>query len=297
MKPKRVRTLTLEAPSSPGRLAWISAASGLVKVGKSLYVVADDELSLGIFEAEGEKPGKLLKLFDGELPLDPKARKKEKPDLEGLALLPGGLLAVPSGSKPNRCRGSFIPLASDGKPSGSPQDVNFSKLYEKLSKEIKALNIEGAAVLGEKLILLQRGNSASGENLLIELDLEKILKAIGSKQPLPDAIRSITSCDLGKLRNVPLSFTDACPLPNGRLLFTAAAEQTDDPYLDGPCEGSALGIIEKNRIAWIEEIKGTEKVEGVWAVERENEWEVLMVTDGDEAGKPATLFGTKIQSS
>ena len=46
---QRLRELDLEAPSEPGRPAFVSAASGLVCVGNYLYVVADDELSLGVF--------------------------------------------------------------------------------------------------------------------------------------------------------------------------------------------------------------------------------------------------------
>ncbi len=42
----------VEAPG-PGQPAHLSAESGLVRVGKFLYVVADDEHHLGMFAATG----------------------------------------------------------------------------------------------------------------------------------------------------------------------------------------------------------------------------------------------------
>ncbi|MFP2906856.1 DUF6929 family protein [Pyxidicoccus sp. 3LFB2] len=51
------RTLTLESPEAPGRPAHVSAASGLVRVGPWLYIVADDALHLAVFPAQGDAPG------------------------------------------------------------------------------------------------------------------------------------------------------------------------------------------------------------------------------------------------
>lgn len=106
ISPQRIRALDLVAAESPGRSAHLSAASGLVRAGKFLYVVADDELHLGVFDAAGAAAGSLLRLFDGELPESGSKRKKKKPDLEALTLLPpfaafahGALFALGSGSR------------------------------------------------------------------------------------------------------------------------------------------------------------------------------------------------------
>ena len=102
--PQRIRALDLVEPSSPGRPAHLSAASSLVRVGNFLYVVADDEHHLGVFGAAGAGAGTLLRLFEGELPESRKKRKKKKPDVEALVLLPpfakfthGALFALGSG--------------------------------------------------------------------------------------------------------------------------------------------------------------------------------------------------------
>ena len=109
---KRLRTLRLKDASAPGRPPFISAASGLVPVGNWLYVIADDELHLGVFPATGAAKGTLLRLLPGKLPTEAKKRKAQKADVEVLTLLPrfagcphGALLALGSGSRPNRRRG------------------------------------------------------------------------------------------------------------------------------------------------------------------------------------------------
>ncbi|WP_457447076.1 DUF6929 family protein [Roseateles sp. P5_E4] len=59
---------------------YLSAASGLVQLGPRLFVVADDEHTLAVFDVSGERPGQLHRLFGGELPDKPKARRAAKPD-------------------------------------------------------------------------------------------------------------------------------------------------------------------------------------------------------------------------
>ena len=96
--------------------AHLSAASALVRVAERLFVVADDELHLGVFDLGDPAAGRLVRLFEGSLPAEKKARKAAKPDLEALALLPamadfaqGALLALGSGSTPGRTRPSRGP--------------------------------------------------------------------------------------------------------------------------------------------------------------------------------------------
>ena len=51
------RKLALESGSHPRGLAFLSAASGLVRVRDRLYVIADDEFHLGVFSVDGERAG------------------------------------------------------------------------------------------------------------------------------------------------------------------------------------------------------------------------------------------------
>src|SRR5688572_32889185 len=81
-----IRELTLASPPNADSARHISAASGMVVVGEFLYVIADDELQLGVFEGNGA--GALVRLFPGELPKASAERKALKPDLEALVRLP-----------------------------------------------------------------------------------------------------------------------------------------------------------------------------------------------------------------
>ena len=76
---QEVRKLSLAPGSHPRELSFLSAASGLVRVRDKLYVIADDELHLGVFRVDREEPLKLVRLFDGDLPESPKKRKSSRP--------------------------------------------------------------------------------------------------------------------------------------------------------------------------------------------------------------------------
>ncbi|MHB8878460.1 MAG: DUF6929 family protein, partial [Myxococcaceae bacterium] len=187
----RLRDLTLDAPTGPGRPAHLAAASGLVRTGASLYVVADDELHLGVFPVESSAPGALLRIFPGELPDEPLARKDHKPDLEVLMLLPalpgrphGAVLALPSCSSAHRVRGALWSLDERGALSGPATQVDFSALREALLPQVPDLNIEGAGACGDRLRLLLRGNNVQ-ENRLADLDLVEVLRGLAAPGDVP----------------------------------------------------------------------------------------------------------------
>ena len=101
LRPKRLRTLTVNG--HPRGQPHLSAASGLVCAHGRVYVMADDEHHLAVFR-DRRSPGRLHRVFAGDLPHETEARKKRKPDMETLFLLPspkaGGddaLIALGSG--------------------------------------------------------------------------------------------------------------------------------------------------------------------------------------------------------
>jgi hypothetical protein len=292
------RTLTLQSPESPGRPAHVAAASGLVRVGAWLYVVADDALDLGVFPAEGSAPGHSVRLFEGELPHEPKARKAAKPDLEALCRLPpfsgfphGALLAFPSGSTAQRMRGALLPLAADGALAGEARAVDFSELYAQLARELGPLNVEGAAVTGTRLRLLNRGNGAQGVDALVDLDGERTWRALEAGGVGADVVRTVRRWELGQAGGVRLSFTDASPLPDGRLVFTAAAEDTRDAYADGPVQGSAVGVLAADGSPlFLDAIDAKVKLEGVDARVEGGRIHLLLVADADDPAIAAPLM-------
>lgn len=296
----KVRELNLSAPTTTGRPTYLSAASGLVRLNSFLYVVADDELHLGVFGTAGSEPGSLVRLFDGELPDAKRDRKKQKPDFEALTLLPayesyphGALLALGSGSKHRRRMGALIGLDAQGAVDGSPRAVDLSPVLAPLDDAFAALNIEGAVVSGGELRLFQRGNKRNAANAIIRFPLAALLAALSTGQTGAIEPSAIQPFDLGQIDGIPLCFTDAAALPDGSMVFTAVAEDTDDPYEDGPSMGAAVGMADNGgNLRWLRRLEGPHKVEGVDAQMDGDVIRLLLVTDADDIAVPADLFAS-----
>ena len=301
----KVRELDLAAPTSDGRPLHLSAASGLVRAGRYLYVVADDELHLGVFHSTDAEAGHLVRLFPGELPAPAKERKARKPDLEALTLLPafagypdGALLALGSGSKRNRRRGALLALDAQGEAGDTSQVCDLSGLFSVPDDIFAALNIEGAVVLGDELCLLQRGNKRAVQNAVIRFRLAALLDALGSgsiaatASLIPSAICPVA---LGEVEGIPLCLTDAAALPSGELVFSAIAEDTQDNYNDGPCTSAALGIADRQgRLRCLYRLDRPHKIEGVDARVEGDVIRLLLVTDADDAAIPACLYSATL---
>ena len=299
----KIRELDLLDTGDAEAPRHVSAASGLARAGSSIYVVADDELHLGVFAAAGNAPGRLLRLFDGELPAEKAARKKQKPDLEAITPLPpfgdcpnGALLALGSGSKRNRCRGALLRLDADGAIDGAPRIVDVSPLFEELDRHIRALNIEGAVAIGDELRLLQRANKKHPQNAIVRYSLPAILAALTQGTTLGAiAPAAIDPVDLGEIDGVPLSFTDGAGLPDGSIVFTAVAEDTEDTYNDGACLGAAIGVATRDgTVRLFERLDECHKVEGVAARVDNDVISLLLVTDADDPAIPAVLFSATL---
>ena len=293
-----VRTLTLDPATHPRGRAFLSAASGLVRMGRRHYVVADDEQHLGVFDATGEAPVQLIRLFDGDLPASAKKRKAEKADLETLLLLPplprcpgGALLALGSGSRPNRMRGALLGLDTLGAVLGPARVVDLEPLYEPLVARFDELNIEGAVISGDDLMLLQRGNRG-GPNAAIRYSWPAILAWLEGDSSTRLKPRSVREYALGEVEGVPFGFTDATALADGGWLFSAVAEATDNSYDDGACRGAAIGIVGPgDALRSMHRLEPLRKVEGIEARLVRGKVVVGMVTDADDPEQPAQ-YGT-----
>jgi len=287
----------VQAGSAPGRPAFLSAASGLVRTGDELCVVADDELHLGRFPLSSTRPGRLLRLLPGSLPAPAALRKRRKPDLEVLLRLPvcvewprGALLALGSGSLPRRSRGAWIALGSNGRVTGRPHPVDASPLYARLTSELGELNIEGGWVSGDSLFLLQRGNRGNARNAIIRLALQPLLSGIRNGQMAALPPRTLKHMALGHIDGVPLGFTDGTGLRDGRWLFTAVAEDTVNSYRDGACAGAVIGRADAHhRIQWQRQVDPPLKIEGIEASAAGNARRLLLVSDADDPALPAQL--------
>ena len=277
----------------------LSAASAILWDGPHLLVVADDELHLDRYSAATGRRVDRLALLERPLPLEAAARKAAKPDFEALAWLPGArVLVLGSGSTERRQSGVLLlpPDGIDGAPR-EPREVDLAPLYGALRERFPALNVEGAAVAGDALRLLNRGG-AGRDNGVIELDLAAVLRALDRGEPLSgELVRAVHRVELGVLDGVPLGFTDASPFGSktGQLAFAAAAEDTENPYDDGPCAGSVVGVLEADgRVSFLERLAGHHKIEGLAIADGPHAdgagRAAFLVADPDDSTQRAPLF-------
>ncbi|MBA2504863.1 MAG: hypothetical protein H0V29_02845 [Thermoleophilaceae bacterium] len=294
-----LRELDLEEPA-PGRAAHISAASGVARRGDFVYVIGDDELGLGVFRLSKEAPGALRPVLSGELSAEPDRRKKEKPDLEALTLLPpftdrpfGSLLGLGSGSKPQRERGFVWGLAADGSLEGEPIELDLSPLYERLRESAPELNIEGASALGDRIWLFHRGNTEQGLNIVVDLPLTDFIDDVqrDGRIGCEGEVRTRVY-ELGELDGVPLTFSDATPLADELVVFTASAEPGSDPHgTDGEIRGSVVGMIDGDgQVNRLRTIDRKWKVEGVYASIDARVMDFLFVCDQDDPAAASPLL-------
>jgi hypothetical protein len=296
---RRLRELELDAPSGPGRAPHLSAASGVVQRGDFVYVIGDDELFLAVFQVSTDAPGRLERVLPGELPADRAARKAAKPDLEVLTVLPpfdghsyGALIGLGSGSTPARDRGFVWGLGADGALEGEPIQVDLSPLYGLLRERVDELNVEGAAVMGDQLWLLHRGNSEFGVNVAAELALPELMDSLVRDQTLAATeLARVRAYDLGELAGAKLTFSDASPLGGELLVFTASAESSPNTYEDGEILGSVVGTIDgAGEVRRLRTIDRKFKVEGVHATLDAGVMTLTFVCDQDDPDVASPLL-------
>jgi hypothetical protein len=193
----------------------------------------------------------------------------------------------------------LLGLDARGGSSGAPQIVDCAFLLAALDRHFPAPNIEGATVSDNELRLLQRGNRRHPQNAIVRFPLPYVLAALAAGAPVealpPSAIDFV---DLGLIDGVPLCFTDGASLPDGRMVFSAVAEDTEDPYNDGPCVGAAIGIAAADgQVRFLDRLAQAHKIEGIAARVVGDSIHLLLVTDADDAGVPAGLFSAAIPNT
>jgi hypothetical protein len=105
--------------------------------------------------------------------------------------------------------------------------------------------------------------------------------------------------DLGEFGGVGLAVTDAVALPDGRLLLTAAAEDTPNAVDDGPVVATALVLVDGDdvvAVAAVPEVDGrVQKVEGL-ALRglRDGAVHLLAVVDADDPEVPSVQLDLRV---
>ena len=290
-----LRELTLDSRLHPRGAHHISAASGLVCAYGRVYVIADDEHHLAVF-SDLRAPGQLHRFAPGNLPRQKRARKRRKPDMETLLRVSspsgseGALVALGSGSRPNRQVGAVIELSASGRPLEKTRRFDLTPLYGPLRDVLGALNIEGALVINGELLLLNRGVAGDASSAVARFALNDLFRLIHG-HPADVKPISVRRYNLGVIDGVSLAFTDGAAMPEGGWVFTAVAEDTDDSVADGHCKGSAVGVIDaRGDLVGVRRLKSLEKVEGIDLRVTATGADLCMVTDSDDPSKSSRLL-------
>ncbi|HEV2148311.1 MAG TPA: hypothetical protein VGR37_12980 [Longimicrobiaceae bacterium] len=302
----RVPLLYEEGPDAElDRPAHVRAGSSLAWVGGNLAVVQDDANFVALVDPATLRARAVplpaghggKRQFD-----DVRGTKAHKLDLEACVAVPGAegdlLLAFGSGSSARRERVAVVEGLPGSAPTVALRDA--SALYRRLRERDdfagSDLNVEGAVLLGGRLRLFGRGNGAPRGGLLpvdatCDLEWAALRAYLRDPEAAPPEPQEVVRYRLGEIDGLRLGFTDAAH-GGGRLLYSAAAEDSPDATRDGRVAGSALGVFDApDRVRWTP-LRGpdgspfTAKVEGLALASSGRAW---VVVDSDDPAAPSEL--------
>lgn len=292
------------AAPSLDRSGHVRAASGLAWLGAEprLIVAQDDTSFLALLDEHASVIGSITlphavdgrRVFESRL-----GNKKDKLDLESCARLPDGrALVVGSGSLPARER---MVVVDEQRASIVPLPALYAALRAMSAFAGAELNVEGAAVLGDQLVLANRGNGdasmVAAVDALLELPISSFLAHL-TGGPLPP-FGTVRAFELGTIDGVRLTFTDLCARGEA-LYFLASAEASPNAVDDGVVVGTAIGRIDGDTASLVplvdaDRARLTDKIEGLaWARHDGAGDRVYVVVDRDDPDLPSECLTVEL---
>ena len=222
----------------------VSSGSGLAYFNNAAYLVGDDASYIAVMpNADSNVYTRIALNTNGGIG---RVEKAIKHDLEAAIIGTIGkqpfLFAFGSGSlSPYR----DTMFAIDLKNSSISFKCSLLPLYKaiKTKAAIKdhELNIEGAALAGEKLFLFNRGN-----NIAIIIAWAEFIKYIQKPMGLIPNFE-FQKISLPVVNNFSVGISGACAINTNEILFTASLEETHDNIADGTIKGSYIGVLRLNK--------------------------------------------------
>jgi hypothetical protein len=287
--------------------APVRAASAVAPWAGGYLVVQDDGTHAAWVTGTSVSAVRLLPSVHRHEVFDQASGTKHlKPDLEAACevTLDDGpaVLAMGSGSSDRRMRWSLLRLV-DGRPQSATADMTplYAAVADTLSVAPDELNLEGACVVDGALRWYQRGLPSAGlPSGSVDLGLDAALAAVlGRAEPGAVPVSGPRVYDLGALGGVALAVTDAVVLPGGRVLVSAAAEDSPNPRDDGPVVGSALVCLDDGAVGHPTPLPLVEgavsKVEGLLVLEADaGQARLLAVVDVDDPEAPSLALRLRV---
>lgn len=293
------------------RPSHVRAASGLSAFRECLAVIQDDANWLALIDADQQVTAVPLPPSPSGERVFSKRRgnQGDKYDLEACVTVASAgkseLVGFSSGSRIER---EWVLRVRDPE-EGTDLEAEFvaAPAFYAAMRDHKAfsgagLNIEGALSLDhDRVRLFQRGNADACDGLYpVDATGDFSWAAlcrhlVDPGHHAPPTLENVRTYDLGTLGGVRLTFSDAEYLGDGRVLFSASAE---DPGT-GEIKGSVLGIIESDGQArWTHltdenDRPFTGKIEGL-TLDANNRRRVYFVIDDDDEDTPSQIFHAQV---
>ncbi|WP_346622302.1 DUF6910 family protein [Blastococcus montanus] len=288
----------------------VTAASGVAPLGDGWLVVQDDSTIAAWRRPGGVTAVQVLPSVEGlDTFREDEGTKHLKPDLEVACPAevdgePAALL-LGSGSTPRRMRGVLVRLDA-GRPVVRAAELGplYERVAERLGVPIDSVNLEGASRHGDVVRWFNRGNLAAGvRSASVDVPLAAMVAAVlGRAEPGSVPVDRPRHYDLGEVEGVGLAITDAVALPDGRVLLSAAAEDTPNAVDDGPVVATAIALADDETVlavAPVSEVDGhVRKVEGL-ALRgmRDDVVHLLAVVDDDDPDTPSAELELRVELS
>lgn len=290
-------------------LPGFPSASSVNYYNDRLYLVGDDANNILVLDTSW-KQLETVPLFNYPEKRIPKAVKA---DLETAVVLESegqaSLLLLGSASTDERKRMIRMPLPAAGEKNDYHRffpatygDTFFSQLKE---LDVDSVNIEGATIIREHLVLGNRGNNTRTVNQLIITNQD----FWQDDQPKQIAISRLILPD-ANMRFAGIS--ELCYIPGKDLLLvTLSSEDTANAYDDGPVGDSYLGWIEnaaakiKAPLVMLDGLLNLsashpsfagEKIEGICMEKEEDQALILHLVADNDTGE-STLFRLRLTFS
>ncbi|MDK3258248.1 DUF6910 family protein [Blastococcus capsensis] len=286
----------------------VTAASGVVPLGDGWLVVQDDSTIAAWRRPDGVTALRVLPSVEG---LDTfraaEGTKHLKPDLEVACPAevdgePAALL-LGSGSSPRRMRGVLVRL-EDGEPAVHAAELGplYERVAQRLGLPMDHVNLEGASRHGDFVRWFNRGNLMAGvRSASVDVPLEGLVAAVLGRAAASEvAVEQPREYQLGEVEGVGLAVTDAIALPDGRVLLSAAAEDTPNAVDDGPVVATAIALVDGDTVlavAPIPEVDGhVHKVEGLALRGVSDDIvHLLAVVDDDDPETPSAELDLRVE--
>ncbi len=275
----------------------VRAASAVTAYEGGWLVVQDDATHGAWWVGDAVRRVRVFPPVEGhEVFSSDEGTKHLKPDLEAGCPVPGGVLLLGSGSTPRRMRAALL-RGTDAPVAVADLTAVYADVCAAMGLDAELLNLEGACVAGESLRWFHRG-AADVPSMSVDLPLAALLSCFDAPVQVP--VTGLRTYDLGRADGVALAVTDALALDDGTVLVSAAAEDTADPYDDGPVVASALALLDDDGVRAMTRLPDVGgqvlKVEGLAPRDvRGDRLEVLAVVDVDDPEVPSTALVLEVR--